>query len=118
MKVTKSLEDLLKEFYRQYTRNEVVRQYGLGPWQLTGKSRFPLGDGGAQLAAVDRMIELGWVKILPDGRARRVRSSDSIQLTKEGIREAERLMRPWYLRHLRDFYIATVEAITRGLRRP
>ena len=107
MKPSKVLERLLKTFYREYCDNEVVRQYGWYAWELTDVSGIDFGDAGDAWAAVNRMRERGWIRI----RAR----TTSIQLTEEGIRYAELLMRPWYHRHVRDGFVAFVEGVTRGL---
>ena len=117
MRASKELEGLLKVFYRKYQENGVVRQYGLDPWNLTDESGIHFEDAGDALAAVDRMKERGWIKILPIHRAGHVGPSDRIQLTEKGIRDAEWLLRPWCLRCLRDAYVVTVEGITRGLTR-
>ena len=117
MKESEKIEHLLKVFYDRYQKEEIVRQYGLYPWDLTGNSGTDFGDAGAQLAAVDRMRARGWIRILNFPRAKRVLSGHRIQLTEEGISHAEELLKPAYQRHLRDFWVSTVEGITRGLKK-
>jgi len=117
MKASETIEHLLKVFYDRYQKEEVIRQYGLYPWDLTDDSEIDLGDGGAQLATVDRMRAKGWIKILNFPRDKRVASYHKIQLTEEGISYAEELLKPAYQRHLRDFWVSTVEGITRGLKK-
>jgi len=118
MKVTEQLEHLLKMFYTIYCEDSVVRQYGIFPWELTDKSGIHFDDAGDALAAVDRMREQGWIKVLSaHGATGIVRPFDRIQLTKEGIRHMEQVERPWLLRHLRDIYVATIEGIIRAVMR-
>lgn len=117
MKPSKDLEHLLKVFYRMYCKNEVVRQYGLFPWELTGASGIHFGDAGDALAAVERMRERGWIKVPSTRHRGRVGPSDRIKLTEKGIGHAEWLLGPRYRRYLKDIYVATVEGITRDLTR-
>jgi len=117
MRASKDLEHLLKVFYRKYQENGVVRQDGLWPWNLTDESGIHFEDAGDALAVVSRLKERGWIKILSTRHAGSVGLSDKIQLTEEGIRHAEWLLRPPCLRYLRDAYVATIEGITKGLTR-
>lgn len=117
MKESRKIEQLLKHFYKTYIKKEVVREYGIHPWELTGSSDIQFGNGRDQLAAVDRMKERGWIKILNFPRAKRIESFHSIQLTEEGIRQAEDLLKPTFLRQLREVYVATIEGITRGFKK-
>ncbi len=122
MNASQTIEHLLKHVYTQFQRDEVIQEYGTTPWELTDISGIDVGDAGAQLAAVERMIDRRWVKIINShSRLSRRRTgllpSDSIQITEEGIKEAERLLSPFVLRHLRDIYVATIEGIARALGR-
>ena len=117
MKESQKIERLLKHFYNTYMKKEVIRQHGIHPWELTGSSNIQFGNGGDQLVAVDRMKERGWIKILNFPRAKRIESFHSIQLTEEGVRHAEDLLKPTFLRQLREVYVATIEGITRGLKK-
>lgn len=120
MNASQTIEHLLKHFYRRFQEEEVKQQYGITPWELIGSSGIYIGDGGAQLAAVERMIDRGWVKIIKrhlPSRTKRLLSSDNIQLTEEGIKEAERLSSPLIIRYFRDIYVATIEGIARAFRR-
>lgn len=115
MKESTKIEQLLKHFYKTHRKKEVVRQYGIYPWELTGSSGIQFGDGGDQLATVNRMKARGWIEILDFPRARQVESFHKIRLTEEGIRYAEELLKPICYRYIKDIYVATVEGITRGL---
>ena len=117
MKVRAELEHLLKVFYTIYAEDSVVRQYGIYPWNLTDRSGISFEDAGDALAAVNRMREQGWIRVLSARHAGPVGPSDRIQLTKEGIGYAEWLRRPWFLKHIRSIYAATVEGITRAITR-
>ncbi|RLC72432.1 MAG: hypothetical protein DRI26_02975 [Chloroflexi bacterium] len=96
MEPTEYPEHLLKVFFNEYNRNSVVREYGLYPNELINKSRIRFPDYGDALAAVDRMRELGWIKVLSPRPARRVCSFDGVQLTEKGIHYAQWLLRPWH----------------------
>lgn len=117
MKASKDLEHLLSVFYDKYRKESVVRQCGIFPWSLTESSGIQFGDAGDALAAVNRIRERGWIKMRFARRRHRIGPGDRIQLTEEGIRHAEELLRPWYRKSLREIYVATVEGITRGITR-
>lgn len=117
MNASQIIEHLLKAFYERHLSEDIIRQYGIYPWVLTDSSGIPFADGGDALAAVDRMRARGWIKIPNSPRAMRVAHYHRIQLTEEGIRHAEELLKPNLERLLKEFYITTVEGITRGLKK-
>lgn len=115
MKVSAELEHLIRVFYGIYTRDSVVRQYGIYPWNLTERSGISFEDAGDALAAVNRLREQGWIKVLSPRHSGPVGPSDRIQLTKEGISYMEWLQRPWFLKHFRSIYVTTVEGVIRAI---
>lgn len=96
MKPSAYPEYLLKIFYEEYQRNSVAKEYGLYPDELINKSGIRFADYEDALAVVDRMRELGWIKVLSPRQARRVCLFDDLQLTEQGIHHAEWLLRPWH----------------------
>jgi len=117
MNASQTIEHLLKHFYKLHIAKDVIRSYGIGPYQLMSSSGIRVGDALAQLATVERMIGRGWLKIIKrrlPSRTKRLLSSDSIQLTEEGIKEAERLSSPLIIRYFRDICVATIEGIARA----
>ncbi len=93
MKPSEYPEYLLKIFYQEHQQNSVVKEYGLFANELINKSGIASEDA---LAAINRMREQGWIKVLSPRPARRVYHFDEIQLTEEGIHHAEWLLRPWH----------------------
>ena len=117
MKVSKDIEHRLKVFYRRYREEELVRQFGLFVCYLGDEYGIHSGNLGAKVADANWMMERGWIKVLsacPTGHAG---ISSMVQFTEEGIRYVEWLQRPLCLRPLRSIYVATVEGITRGLKK-
>ena len=119
MNESRKVEYLLKYLYKRFMEDDVVRSYGITPWVLIDNSRIrslgiDVGDGLAQVATVDRMRERGWIKILNPTRDNKLHHTSNVQLTEEGIKEAERLLSPLVVRYLRDVFVAIVEGITRA----
>jgi len=117
MKAEEIIERLLIFFHRIYLDSETNRQYGIYQWILTDNSGIRFSDAGDALAAVTRMKDRGWIRILNDSHANKVESRHRIQLTAEGIRYAEYLLKPSVFRHLRGIYVATVEGITKRFKK-
>jgi len=117
MKAGEIIEQLLIIFYRTYEGCGTVRQYGIYPHSLTDNSGIRFSDAGDALAAVRRMKDSGWVRILNDPRAKRLESWHKVQLTEEGISYAEELSKPAIFRYLRNICIATKEGITKRFKK-
>lgn len=121
MKPSEYPEYLLRVFLNEYEQNEVVRQYGLYPWELTDKSRLRFGDAGDALAAVEQMRKRGWIAPL-HGQRVRIQPSVRITMTPTGIDHARQLMRPRHARafdatrgHLRSVIIYFVLPVLAGI---
>jgi len=117
MKAGEIIKRLLIIFYRTYEESGTVRQYGIYPLSLTDNSGIQFSDAGDALAAVGRMKDRGWIRIFNDPRAKRLESWHKVQFTEEGISDAEKLSKPAFFRHLRGIYVATMEGITRRLKK-
>jgi len=113
MKAEEIIERLLLIFYRTYKDSDTVRQYGICPHSLTDNSEIQFSNPEDALAAVGRMKNRGWLKILNDPNAEQLKSWHMVQLTEEGISYAEELSKPAIFRYLRDICIATKEGITK-----
>ena len=110
MKAGRDLRRLLKTFYAEYTRTDSVKAHGMHVSVLINRSGIRFGNASAQLAAVERMRKLGWIEVISAPNQASVRWIERIQLTEEGIREAERRWNPSLIW---DFWAATVEGIMR-----
>ena len=117
MKAEEIIERLLIFFHRIYLDSETNRQYGIYPHSLTDNSGIRFNDAEDALAAVMRMKDRGWIRILNDSHANKIESRHRIQLTEEGIRYAEYLSKPFIFRLVRDIYVATAEGITRSFKK-
>lgn len=115
MNASRIIEHLLKVLYKRHMNEDIIRQYGIYPWELTDNSGIRFANGGDALATVNRMFIRGWIKIVNFPRAKRVASYHRIQLTEKGIQRVEELIRPNLKRFLKEAYVTTIEGITRGL---
>jgi hypothetical protein len=117
MKTEEIIKRLLIIFYRTYKISGTVRQYGICPHSLTDNSEILFSDAQDALAAVERMKDSGWIKILNEPSAEQLESWHMVQLTEEGISYAEELSKPAIFRYLRDIYNAINEGITKRFKK-
>ena len=117
IKAEEIIERLLMIFYRTYKDSGTVRQYGICPHSLTDNSEIRFSSAQDALAAVGRMKDRGWIKILNDPDAERLEDWHMIQLTEEGISYAEELSKSAIFRYLRNICIATKEGITKRFKK-
>jgi len=98
MEISKIDERLIQFIYDEYQRHSVFQHYGQYPTVITKQfeRRFgiDLGDAGAQLEAINRLLKQGWIETKPS-RTNNIQLTDRVRrLTPLGIEYVEHSRKP------------------------
>jgi len=118
-------EKLMEFIYDEYSKSSTFKTYGEFASVLVGRFkdrlRIELGDGGAQLEAMQRLIEKGWIEAVSVGGNRIGRTHlttiSRIKPTAVGIRFIEEKRQPWIKRQWPKMVSALAEGIIKGVKK-
>jgi hypothetical protein len=82
-------EKLLLVLYQTYNNSPTVRQYGIYARSLIDNSGIEFSDRENALVTIGKMKEKGWIEILDDPSVGKLDDWNIIQITKEGISNAD-----------------------------
>ncbi|MCP4614437.1 MAG: hypothetical protein GY845_37620 [Planctomycetes bacterium] len=74
----KKLNKFMKYIQKKYDQNDTFRGRGEYPWPLIRESGVDFGDGKAQLAAMNVLLNNGYLQILRPKGSKRINSSTKI----------------------------------------
>jgi len=125
MDISEIDEKLMKFIYDEYNKSSTFKTYGEFASVLVGRFRdrlrIELGDAAAQLEAMQRLIERGWIETVSLGGKRIGRTHlnvvSRIKPTVTGIRFIEEKQQPWIKRQWPKMVSALAESIIQGVKK-
>ena len=121
MNVSEKDNRFIEFVYDEYKGKPAFQHYGIYGSVLvkrfTRTTGIRFGNAGAQLEAISRLLNRGWIEIEPVIKNTSVQLADKVRrITPLGIEYVENLRQPWIKRHWKEIYTSTIEAITRAFK--
>ncbi len=122
MNISEIDEKLMEFIYDKYEENSEFQTASTLVSTFEDESGIEFEDAGAQLEAVQRLMERGWIEAVSVtgkkiGRTQ-LNTTSQIKPTIKGIRFVEDKRRPWIKRHWPKVVSTLGEIIIRGVKKP
>jgi hypothetical protein len=111
MDVVGRLKKFMKFIRDKYKANDAFRAHGEYPWPLIEESGIDFGDGEAQLAAMDILLQQGLIEVVNRKSPKHITLYHKIRPSLKALEPAPGEQRRVWL----DIVSAVAEGITRGI---
>ena len=105
------LKEFLKCIRRKYEASDTFRAYGEFAWPLIDECGIDLGDGQAQLAAMDILLQQGLIEVVNHKKQKHIRLNHKIRPSLKALEATSGEQRKVW----QDMVSAVAEGITRGI---